>query len=303
MNLIEKAAQRLEQLARTEVAPEQAAADPAPLPPPQLRVAAAAPVAALHGLERVRPSEHRAVERPMVTLDLPALARRGLLVDPSVRSLLAEEFRALKLEVLSQLARRDERRQPLPPIVMVASALPGEGKTFCATNLALSLAMDVDREVLLVDADVVRGQVLPLLGVQARPPGLLELLADDNLRAQEHVLGTNLRPLSILPPGQPTPRATELLASRALDRLLEELASHAPERIIVMDSTPLLLTAEAKVVAARAGLVLVVVEADHTPLSTVTEAFELLRDLPSVVAVLNKRRKPQRDPTSYYGYG
>lgn len=260
MNLIEKAALRLEELARTEVTPEEvASADPAP--PPLRR----APVATLHGVERVPVNEPRVAESRTVSLDLPALAQRGLLVDPSVRSLLAEEVRSLKLEVLSQLARHDERGRPSPPIVMVASALPGEGKTFCATNLALSLAMDVDREVLLVDADVVRGQVLPLLGVQERPPGLLELLADADRHAEERVLGTNLRPLSVLPAGQPTPRAAELLASCALDRLLGQLASRSPQRIIVMDSTPLLLTAEAKVVAAHAGLVLVVVEADRTP--------------------------------------
>jgi exopolysaccharide/PEP-CTERM locus tyrosine autokinase len=244
----------------------------------------------------------RAQPRADVALDLEALAARGLLTDGRLRSLRSQEFRALKLQTLSWLGSLADGAARAP-MVMVASALPGEGKSYCAVNLALSLAWDVDRSVLLVDADVVHPHVLPMLGIDGERRGLIDLLQQPGLSAEEVILRTNLPSLSVLPAGSASPRSSELLASAAMDRLLAGLAANDPRRIVVFDSSPLLPTVEARVLAAKVGLVLMVVEAGRTSMAEASEAFAMLQDLRHVVAVLNKCPQPRMDPLSYYGQG
>lgn len=122
-------------------------------------------------------------------------------------------------------------------LIMVTSALPGEGKSFTAINLAISIAMELDNTVMLVDADVARPSVLNMLGL---PPskGLLDVLQDNSLDISGVLLRTNIEKLSILPSGTPHPRATELLASDIMIRLLDDMASRYNDRIIIFDSPP-----------------------------------------------------------------
>lgn len=297
MNLIERAAQRLEQLNRAAETPPgedtPAAAAPPPPAPPAVTV--------VRELDRDGRRAPRRSVSARVALDLPALTQRGLLVDGQTRSVVSQEFRALKLETMSYLKGTAPGSRGPRPLVMVASALPGEGKTYCAVNLALSLALDVDRQVLLVDGDVVRGRVLPTLGIEGARRGLLDVLAHPSTPLSEVLLRTSIPSLAVLPAGTPSPRSGELLTSAAMDRLLDELAGRYPDRVVVFDSTPLLLTMEARVLAPRMGLVLMVVEAGRTARGSVAQAFEMVKDVPKVVSVLNKRRKPQVDPLSYYG--
>ncbi|HET9645910.1 MAG TPA: XrtA-associated tyrosine autokinase [Burkholderiaceae bacterium] len=234
-----------------------------------------------------------------VTLDLDALAAAGFLVQPRDRTSTAEAFRHIKLPVLSNLRAAPSGTRH-PNLVMVTSSLPGEGKTFCTINLALSIAMEIDHRVLLVDADVIRAGTSVRLGVDKKP-GLIDLLEDPRLDLASVMVKTNLSKLTLLPAGSKTWRSTELLASTAMDGLLEELASRYSDRVIVFDTSPLLLTAEAKVMASRMGQVLVVVESETTPGSAIVETFSLLRQCPTVMSVLNKGRRFAPNYGYYYG--
>jgi receptor protein-tyrosine kinase len=184
---------------------------------------------------------------------------------------------------------------------MVTSALSGEGKTFCAINLAMSIAAEIDRSVLLVDADVVQPNLLRRLGVPPMP-GLLDLLADPALELSQLVAATNVPKLSILSAGTPNAMSTELLASEAMERLLASMAEDHPDRIVIFDAPPLLLTSEAQVLASRVGQVVMVVEAGRTPRQALAQAFAQLEACPVVMPLLNKTQHSAL-PLGYgYGY-
>lgn len=246
-------------------------------------------------LRRAAGGERPSIEHETITLDIAQLERTGQLIPMRTRSAMSEEFRHIKRPLL-QNARESgpERRMSL---IMVTSALPGEGKTFCAINLAASMAMEIDTSVLLVDADVVRASVLKRLGIAPRK-GLLDVLADRALGLDSLVLKTNIPKLSILPAGCYNDRTTELLASDAMDRLLADLASSAHGQVVVFDSPPLLITSEAKVLASHVGQVVMVTESSKTPRRAVEMAFAAVEQCPCVMSVLNKGPQPQ----GQYGY-
>jgi receptor protein-tyrosine kinase len=183
---------------------------------------------------------------------------------------------------------------------MVTSALPKEGKTFVAINLALSIALEVDSTVLLVDADVANPSVARVMNLPQRK-GLMDLLTSDRLEVADVLLKTNVDKLSLLPAGTPHPRATELLASQAMADLVAEMASRYPDRILVFDSPPLLLTTEARVLASHMGQIVMVVESDRTSQMAVTRAIETIESCPIVLMVLNRALRSEIG--NYYGYG
>lgn len=238
---------------------------------------------------------------PQVVIDFKRLTAQGYLVPSAGDTDLAVEFRHLKRPLLHNVTspEQDQRRNSL---IMVSSALPGEGKTFCAVNLAMSMAMEVDTSVLLVDADVLRPSVMNRLGLPEQR-GLLDLLGEEKVDVADVLLRTNVPKLSILPAGTRTAMAAELLGSAALDRLLTELATRYPDRVIILDSPPLLLTAESQILASRVGQVVIVVDSDNTTTSRVNEAFAAVESCPLVMAVLNKCDRPVHAKGYGYGYG
>jgi protein-tyrosine kinase len=311
MSIIEEATRRLEQLARAGVAVPWAAAgiehgEVQARVEGGARAVAEAPVATLHRIAADdaaagvgRRQTHRAAHgrrAPAVAIDLGALEASGYLVPGQGRTLLAEEFRHIKRPLLTS-AREAESRGRRQTLIMVTSALPGEGKTFCAINLAMSMTAEIDTSVLLVEADVVRPDVLHRLGV-APVRGLLDLLVDPSLEPSEVVRATNVPKLSILSAGTPNGKSTELLASDAMERLLASLADD-PDRVVIFDTPPLLATSEAQVLAARVGQVVMVVEASQTRYDAVAQAFAQLEGCPSVMPLLNKAP----DPALPLGYG
>jgi receptor protein-tyrosine kinase len=186
---------------------------------------------------------------------------------------------------------------------MLTSSLPGEGKTYSAINLAMSIAMELDHTVLLVDADVARPSVLRTLGLPTQR-GLMDLLVDDKLDMADVMLRTNVDTLSILPAGTSTPRATELLASSTMSHLVNEIAARYPDRIVIFDSPPLLLTSESRVLASHMGQIVVVVEAQTTTQHAVKEALSQLEGLNNVSLIYNKTRDlPGIEETYDYHYG
>jgi receptor protein-tyrosine kinase len=164
----------------------------------------------------------------------------------------------------------------------------------------MSIAMELDNTVLLVDADVANPSILEVLGLP-QAPGLLDVLTDPTRDLSSVMLRTNVDKLSVLPAGTRHERATELLASEAMTQLVNEMASRYPDRIIVFDSPPLLLTTESTVLAAHMGQIIVVVEADRTASHTVKQALATVEKCPLVMTVLNKARAS--DIGAYYGYG
>jgi len=181
----------------------------------------------------------------------------------------------------------------------VASALPGEGKTFTAVNLVMSIAMELDTTVLLVDGDVAHPDLPNILGTR-KSPGLLELLTRDDLDIDDVVVQTNIENLSVMPAGAQQLRATELLASEQMAIVLRDLSTRYPDRIIVFDSPPLLPTTEARVLASHMGQIVMVVAADSTKQNTVNLALETIERCEVVLMLLNKADKT--DVGSYYGY-
>jgi protein-tyrosine kinase len=281
-SLIEQAARRLEQLRQAGV--HLPVVNGAGLPH---EVPATAPAAVP---ERTSHS---------VEIDLARLAHAGYLTPLAPRSQVADQFRVVKRPLIGNAFGKQARDIAWGNLIMVTSAKPGEGKTFTAINLAMSLATEQDTTVLLVDADVTRPSVMDVLGLP-RSPGLMDLLQDDGVSLPDTLLRTNIDKLSLLPSGTPHPRATEMLASEAMARLLQDMASRYPNRLIVFDSPPLLLATESRVLATHMGQVVVVVHAEQTLQSEVHAALATIDSCPVRLMLLNQARKAA---ATGYDYG
>jgi exopolysaccharide/PEP-CTERM locus tyrosine autokinase len=237
-----------------------------------------------------------------VDLDLVRMREAGMVTAASGRTNLLEDFRVIKRPLLKQAFSEGSPGRP-NNLIMITSSLPGEGKTYCAINLAMSIAMELDHTVLLVDADVARPSVLRSLGLPAQR-GLMDILVDDKLDLSDVMLRTNVDTLSILPAGTSTPRATELLASSTMSNLVNEIAHRYPDRIVIFDSPPLLLTSEAGVLAGHMGQIVMVVEAQGTTQHAVKEALRQLEGCSNVNLIYNKARDiPGIEETYDYHYG
>ena len=280
MSLIEQAAKRLEQLrqAGVELPDDMTAELPATTICPRLsgnRTLCPKPSRAVDTSgesDHAEPSGSSPAAARRVDLDLNAVAASGLLVPSQTRTLLASEFRVIKRPLLANAMGKATSPIRNGNLIMVTSALPGEGKSFTAINLAISIAMEMDNTVMLVDADVARPTVLSMLGL---PPaeGLLDVVTANSLDISGVLLRTNIEKLSILPSGTQHQRATELLASDAMIRLLDDMAKRYPDRIIIFDSPPLLATTEARTLATHMGQIVVVVQAGETSQGAVKEAL------------------------------
>ena len=284
-SLIEQAARRLEQLRQAGVeiptAVGSAVADRQP--------------------ERAGAQAESAVTSRRVELDFDLLAANGVVTPNASRTPVADQFRVIKRPLISNAIGKGASTINHANLVMVTSALPGEGKTFTAVNLAMSIAAELDHTVMLVDADVARPWVLRNLGIQAER-GLLDLL-EGTAQMHEVLLKTNIEKLTILPSGRPHPRATEMLASEAMRSLLDDMASRYPDRIIIFDSPPLLLTTEARALAAHMGQIVVVVHAGRTKQSDVQAALHTIESCPVRLMLLNQARTEEAAHGYGYGYG
>ena len=234
---------------------------------------------------------------------MEALAAIGIISPNSPRSKIADQFRVIKRPLISNATGKSASPIANGNLVMVTSALPGEGKTFSAINLAMSIATELDFTVMLVDADVARPSVMRVLGLPTSP-GLLDLVQAGSTDLAPMLLRTNIDKLTILPSGTPHDRATELLASDAMIRLLDDMASRYSDRIIIFDSPPLLLTTEARVLASHMGQIVVVVRAGQTLRSEVAQALTTIEQCPVKLLLLNQVTGAAMGGYGYgYGYG
>ena len=321
MGLIEQAAKRLEELKRAGVdvpiAAEEADADAvarATPKSPSVPSASARTLADAPSPFRERPpasapagpaEETDTTEKPLrrsklVEIDLQRLAAAGYVTPTAPRSRLADELRVIKRPLIGNAQGRSAAPIQAANLIMVTSALPGEGKTFISVNLAVSIAMELDTTVLLVDADVARPAVPERLGLSV-DKGLLDLLTRKDLEVADVMLRTNIERLSVLPAGTPHSRATELLASDSMVRLVAELASRYPDRILVFDAPPLLSSTESRVLATHMGQIVLVVDAERTPQGSVKQALAAIEQCPVVMTLLNKIERVDSG-SYYYGY-
>jgi protein-tyrosine kinase len=220
--------------------------------------------------------------------------RLGLSAPPDQEHQRAAEYRQIKRGVVGDIRANRASR-----IVLVASALAGEGKSFTSANLARSLALEPDYSVLLLDGDVIKPHLTRSIGL-ADKPGLMNALVDPALDIESLVLTTDIEGLSVLPAGSASAYATEYFASERMRSVLDTLLL-VPNRIIVIDSLPLLLTTEARVLALLAGQVILVVRSESTPQHAVKQSVELLGENANAKFVLNAVVRTRL--TRYFGYG
>jgi receptor protein-tyrosine kinase len=311
MGIVERAADILDEFSDSELRPpvigrkdearhldliERAAADGAPAPSgPHVHVAP---------LAEEPPAPGGAARSRRVSVQLQRLRAEQVMTPADDRSSVTENFRRVKRHVISNIDRRKSLEGGTQNLVMVTSALPGEGKTYCAVNLAISIAMEVDRTVLLVDGDVAKPSVTSLLGVQTEGErGLMDVLTD-GVPLADVLCRTDLGTLVVLPAGTRHNRATETLSSEAMRKLLGEMAARYDDRIIIFDSPPLLAASEACVLASSMSQILMVVEAGRTTESAVRDALGRIEGCRAVGMVLNKGNPPGSGLGGYgYGYG
>ena len=299
-----------EPLTQTQPAAFEPVPQPAPIPPAPTQVSPvqAAPVQAapVQAAPAPQPDSQRESGNTLpargsrqVMIDFGKLRHEGILTPDRGRSLTTEEFRIIKNTVLRN---RWQENSNLHNLIMVTSAVPGEGKTFTAINLAMSISSEKDLTVLLIDGDLSRPSIVKRLGIDA-DKGLLDLLEDPSLDVGDVILRTNVESLSVIPAGKPNHMSTELLASTRMKRLVEEISKRYPDRIIVFDAPPVLATTESSILARHADQIVFVVEAEGTRRSAVKSALDLISTCPNIGMVLNKAR-PQFGATqfgSYYG--
>lgn len=300
-SLIEQAAERLARIREAGIeVPGGGPADTAPTMPATTQAAGAAAHAG--GAQPV--SSGPVVSSRHIELDLDTLSQQGFLVPNMPRTHLGDQFRVIKRPLIANALGRGAASVRHANLIMLTSAMPGEGKSFTAINLAMSIAAELDHTVMLVDADVARPSILRKLNLP-EGPGLLDLL-EGKATMQDVLLRTNIDKLSILPSGRPHPKATELLASAAMRELLDDMATRYPDRIIIFDSPPLLLTTESRVLATHMGQVVMVVHAGHTLQADVQQALSTIESCPIRMMLLNKARAFGKGAYGYsynYGYG
>lgn len=224
-----------------------------------------------------------------VELDLDRMRTYGILGPESEHSLLAEEYRLIKRPILLKAMEKGPNSIRNSNLIMVASARPGEGKTFTAISLAMSIASEPDLTVLLVDADVAKSNIPDVLGFQC-DRGLIDVISNDNVDLSDVLLRTQLDNLSILPAGRSNHLATEYLASDRMARLVDDIADRYSDRIIIFDSPPVLMSSVPSVLALHVGQTVFVVEADHTPQAAIENALSLVSSCKNVSLLLNKSR-------------
>ena len=275
-------------------------AEPAPLPAPFAPAlstpSAPAPIEAAPPPQVFRGTFH--------VIDRGHLREQGVIEPEGPVTGLLEELRIIKRQLLlTAAAARGGRGSAYGMRILISSALPGAGKTFCSVNLALSMAAEKDTEVLLVDADFAKPSVLSTLGLPGGP-GLLDALSDPRVAVEDCILGTDVSGLFVLPAGNSTGNDTELLASARTAVVLDRLTAHSPNRVVIFDSSPVLAASQAIALAHHVGQTVVVVRADMTGEAALRDAVGLLSGCADIKLLLNAVHfSPSgRRFGTYYGY-
>lgn len=237
-----------------------------------------------------------------VVIDWRNLAESGFIDNNNAKSQLAEEFRVIKRPLVNNIQGAENNGINRSNLILICSSLPGEGKTFVSINLALSIANERDKSVLLIDADVEKPSISKQLGVES-PLGLIEYLEDDKVNFSDILLKTDLPNLSVITAGKRHKYSTELLSSQRMYLFAEEVSRRYKDRIVIFDSPPLLVATQAQILAELVGQVVLVIAAEVTPQSVVNESVAKLSNCDVVMTLLNKTRKEIDIYGHNYGYG
>lgn len=280
-----------------------AAPPPAPAAPP----VAAPPVAAAPVVPPVisAPVAPRLPVLPVAEVDRDLLRESAFIVPDGPVTSISEEFRIVKRRLLASVqAEANAGLGVAAQRILICSANPGDGKTYSAINLALSIATEKDHDVLLVDADFAKPSILSSLGI-AGQRGLMDALADPSVQVEDLIIPTDIPGLSVLPAGRQTNTDSEYLASARTQEVLASLTAGRPGRIVIFDSPPLLAASPAATLAQHVGHALMVVRADVTSERALRDALSLIAGCNQIQLLLNgvKFSPSGRSFGSYYGYG
>jgi protein-tyrosine kinase len=192
-------------------------------------------------------------------------------------SLAAEQFRKLRTYLL--------KLQPMNTI-MVTSALQGEGKSFVSANLAVGIAYDLHLHALLVECDLRN----PSLGNQfglSDGKGLSDFLVGKE-SIPNLITPTRIEKLSLIPGGSIPLNPAELVGSKRMEAMVEEVKNRYNDRYIIFDTTPILATSEPEIMAKWVDGIILVVRAGVTPRETVQQAINLLGKEKLLGIILNQ---------------
>ncbi len=254
-----------------------------------------------HDTHRIRTSSG-VTKSTHVKLDWEYIDSQGYLTDNPERLQMVEEYRSIKRPLITNAFGQRSQGIERANLILVTSSVPGEGKTFSAINLALSIARERDNEVLLIDADVAKPSIASALGIDNKP-GLIEYLESDHMDFSEVIRNTDLSGFRVVPAGTKHNFSTELLASNKMAELATELSQRYSDRIVIFDSPPLLAATQGEVLATLVGQVVVVIEAENTLQATVKEMVSKLDKCDVVLALLNKGNRSFDFGSYAYGYG
>ena len=235
------------------------------------------------------------------TINFERLDKNGHISLNGDRKQINEEYREIKRKLLVNAFGSLAKTLHNPNIIMVTSSRPSEGKTFTATNLAMSIASEQDKTVLLVDADVLKPNVLNTLGLERRK-GLMEYLTGDVEDISDVLYPTNIDKLKIIPAGKSHHLSTELLASQKMHETVDEFANRYPDRIVIFDTPPLIGINESAILANFAGQAVVVVEEGKAKIGDIKMSVERLNPDMAIGFVVNKSVHNDTDGSGYYGY-
>ncbi len=279
----------------------------APPPAPAAPLVAAPPVAAAPVGPPVisAPVAPRLPVLPVAEVDRDLLRESAFIVPDGPVTSISEEFRIVKRRLLASVqAEANAGLGVAAQRILICSANPGDGKTYSAINLALSIATEKDHDVLLVDADFAKPSILSSLGI-AGQSGLMDALADPSVQVEDLIIPTDIPGLSVLPAGRQTNTDSEYLASARTQEVLASLTAGRPGRIVIFDSPPLLAASPAATLAQHVGHALMVVRADVTSERALRDALSLIAGCNQIQLLLNgvKFSPSGRSFGSYYGYG
>ena len=234
-------------------------------------------------------------------IDIERLDKNGHVSLNGDRKQINEEYREIKRKLLANAFGSLAKTLHNPNSIMVTSSRPSEGKTFTATNLAMSIASEQDKSVILVDADVLKPTVLNTLGLERRK-GLMEYLTGDVDDISDVLYPTNIDKLKIIPAGKSHHLSTELLASQKMHDTVNEFANRYPDRIVIFDTPPLIGINESAILANFAGQAVVVVEEGKAKIGDIKMSVERLNPEMAIGFVVNKSVHNDTDGSGYYGY-
>jgi protein-tyrosine kinase len=245
------------------------------------------------------PLEDSASLAKRLKIDANALRAGGYLPEKGKDRQFADHYRRIKRPLIEK-ALSGNAEGGEPRVIMVASAVPGDGKTFTSINLALSMALERDISVLLVDSDVTKQHITDIFGLGDQK-GLLDALTDESLDAETLIVPTSARGFSILPAGCRVEGTAELMSSNRMRQIVTTLCVRNPRRILLLDSPPLLITNEGRSIVKIAGQVVLVVRAGETPRHAVQAAIDMFDEKQAGGLILNQVKVGLTE--GYYGYG